>query len=408
MAENQPPDLPPTPDAEQSPAAPPPLSGGQVPPPHSDEGDAPQAVAEHSGPREFPCGQCGATMEFDPSAAAIRCAYCGHSNPIPKSEEDIEELDFHAYLAGAAEAEETEEVTTVQCSSCGAQSTLDANITSDQCPFCGTPIVARSQSQTRIKPRSLLPFKIGRDKAMAAFREWIQGLWFAPNKVKKYARTDSSSLNGMYVPYWTYDARCVTWYTGQRGDDYYTTETYTTTVNGKTVTRTRQVRRTRWTSVSGVVYDNFDDVLVLGSTSLPRKYADRLEPWDLQNLTPYEESYLAGYRTETYRIDLEQGFEVAKDVMGDSIRRTIKRDIGGDHQRIHSARTQHNNVTFKHLLLPVWISAYRFRDEVYRFLVNARTGEVQGERPWSWVKIALAVLGAIAVIALALYLFNSQ
>jgi predicted RNA-binding Zn-ribbon protein involved in translation (DUF1610 family) len=347
-------------------------------------------------------------MEFDPSAEAISCPYCGHSNPISKSEEDIRELDFHAFLAGAAEQEETEEVTTVQCSSCGARSTLDPNIASDACPFCGTPIVAQTQSQTRIKPRSLLPFKVTRQKAMAAFREWIQGLWFAPNKVKKYARTDASSLNGMYVPYWTYDARCVTWYTGQRGDDYYTTETYTTTENGKTVTKTRRVRRTRWTPVSGVVYDNFDDVLVLGSTSLPRKYADRLEPWDLENLTPYDESYLAGYRTETYQVDLEQGFEQAKDIMDDSIRRTIKRDIGGDHQRIHSVRTQHNNVTFKHLLLPVWISAYRFRDEVYRFLVNARTGEVQGERPWSWVKIALALLAAVAVIALVWYFLNAQ
>ena len=408
MAENQPPDLPPSPSPGNAPATPPPPPDSQVPAGQSDEPDAPQAVAEQSGPREFPCGQCGATMEFDPSAAAISCPYCGHSNPIPKSEEDIEELDFHAYVAKIAEATEGEELTTVQCSSCGAQSTLDANITSDQCPFCGTPIVAQSQSQTRIKPRSLLPFKIGRDQAMAAFREWIQGLWFAPNKVKKYARTDSSNLNGMYVPYWTYDARCVTWYTGRRGDDYYTTETYTTTVNGKSVTRTRQVRRTRWTSVSGVVYDNFDDVLVLGSTSLPRKYADRLEPWDLQNLTPYDDGYLAGYRTEMYRVDLEQGFEVAKDIMDESIRRTIKRDIGGDHQRIHSVRTQHDNVTFKHLLLPVWISAYRFGDEVYRFLVNARTGEVQGERPWSWVKIALAAVGAIAVIALVVYLFNSQ
>ncbi len=382
-------------------------NGSTVPPPQPSS--AQTTTAETSGgQKEFPCEQCGGKMVFDPTAAAIKCPYCGHENPVPKSEKDVKELDFHAYLAEKAGSAVTVEITTVKCSSCGAESTLDPDVAADACPFCGSAIVADTTSSTKLRPESLLPFAIGREKAMGAFREWINGLWFAPNELKTFARADASTLSGMYVPFWTYDADCRTWYTGQRGDDYYTTETYTTTENGKTVTKTRQVRRTRWTSVSGVVFDSFDDVLVLGSTSLPRKYADRLEPWDLHNLEPYDDSYLAGYRTETYQIDLEKGFDIAKDVMDGTIRRSIKRDIGGDHQRIHSVRTQHNNVTFKHLLLPVWISAYRYRDEAYRFLVNARTGEVQGERPWSWVKITLLILAILAAAAVIWYFLNAR
>jgi hypothetical protein len=54
----------------------------------------------------------------------------------------------------------------------------------------------------------------------------------------------------------------------------------------------------------------------------------------------------------------------------------------------------------------VWITAYRFRQTVYRVLVNARTGEVQGERPWSWIKITLFVLllaglGTVAYLVFA-------
>jgi small neutral amino acid transporter SnatA (MarC family) len=30
--------------------------------------------------------------------------------------------------------------------------------------------------------------------------------------------------------------------------------------------------------------------------------------------------------------------------------------------------------------------------------VNARTGEVQGERPWSWIKIALAAIAVVVAI----------
>jgi hypothetical protein len=179
-------------------------------------------------------------------------------------------------------------------------------------------------------------------------------------------------------------------------------ETYTTTENGRQVTRTRQVRKTRWYPASGTVRDTFDDVLVLASDSLPRKEADALQPWDLPALVAFSDEYLAGFRTESYRVPLDQGFELAKPVMDETIHCTIRSDIGGDEQQVHGAETRWDDVTFKHVLLPVWISAYRYRDRVYRRLVNARTGEVQGERPWSWIKIALlAILVLIVAFIIA-------
>ncbi|MFP4356311.1 MAG: hypothetical protein ACLFUJ_14430 [Phycisphaerae bacterium] len=373
------------------------------PPPSSDPPPAPDAEAPQSQTatrdKKFPCRNCGAEMQFDPTAAAITCPYCGHENVIPRSEEDIEELDFHAFLARAEQSEQSEQSQAVQCNACGAETSLEPNTAADSCPFCGGALISQAHTVTKIRPRSLLPFAVSREEAFAAFQQWVRSRWFAPNKLKQYARADTSRLSGVYVPYWTYDSNTTSWYTGQRGDHYYVTESYTTTENGKTVTKTRQVRKTRWTSVSGVVWRNFDDILILASKSLPKKYADRLEPWDLDNLTNYDEQYLPGFRAETYQIDLAEGFDQAKDVMASQIRTDVRHDIGGDEQRIHSVRTQHDDVTFKHLLLPVWISAYRFGEEVYRFLVNARTGEVQGERPWSWIKIALAVLAVLAVVA---------
>jgi hypothetical protein len=119
---------------------------------------------------------------------------------------------------------------------------------------------------------------------------------------------------------------------------------------------------------------------------------------DLESLVGYDPSYLSGFRTERYQVDLGQGFERAKQVMDTRIRVAVNRDIGGDHQRVHSVSTQHDSITFKHILLPLWISAYKMGEKTYRFLVNARTGEVQGERPWSVAKIIGAVLGGAAVI----------
>jgi predicted RNA-binding Zn-ribbon protein involved in translation (DUF1610 family) len=347
--------------------------------------------------QQFSCHQCGADLTYDPSASAQKCPYCGAKQAIEKSAEVVEELDFMAHLKSAGEAAEAHESTIAQCDTCGAQSTFDANVAAQRCPFCDSSLITTGGSRRTIKPRSLLPFAIAHDQAKTSFQQWLRSRWFAPNELKKRARADKK-MNGIYVPYWTYDSDTASGYSGERGDAYYETETYTEWEDGKSVTKTRQVRKIRWTYVTGHVSRSFDDVLILATESLPRKYADKLEPWDLPNLVPYSNQYISGFRAEMYQLDLSDGFTRAQVVMDDVIRSDVRSDIGGDEQRIHSVNTAYNNITFKHILLPIWLSAYRYSEKVYLFLVNGRTGEVQGERPYSWIKITLftiAVLGAI-------------
>ncbi len=346
---------------------------------------------------QFPCKSCGAKLEFKPGTRSLACPYCGHENPIDDGDRTIEEQDFHEQLAALEAREGAVEALTVRCESCAAETTLAAAVTASTCPFCGAGIVATAKSQAVIKPRSLLPFHIARQQAFQSYRGWLSGLWFAPGELNRHALADER-FGGVYIPYWTFDSDTTSSYRGERGDDYWDTQHYTTTANGKTVHRTRQVRRTRWRPASGTVQNRFDDVLVLASRSLPGPLVEKLEPWDLKSLVPYSDGYLSGFRAERYQVGLEDGFKIARGIMDERIRASIRKDIGGDHQRIHSVETHHDAVTFKHLLLPVWLSAYRYRNRVYRFLVNARTGEVQGERPWSAWKIALAVLGALAAI----------
>jgi DNA-directed RNA polymerase subunit RPC12/RpoP len=353
--------------------------------------------------KQFPCKQCGAQLDFAPGTASLKCAYCGFENPIPQSEEQIEELDFADYLARAAEEHDTHEAPRVKCEKCAAETTMPADVTAGTCPFCGANLILAGKSSKLIKPKSLLPFKIPHKQAFEDFRKWIKSLWFAPNDLKRYARSEGK-LTGVYVPHWTYDSDTTSFYRGERGDDYSETETYTAYEDGRPISRSRQVRKTRWRPVSGTVWNQFDDVLVLASKSLPRKYANLLEPWDLKNLIAYADDYLSGFRAESYQVGLAEGFEIAKQVMDEGIRASIRRDIGGDHQRIHSVKTQHDNVTFKHLLLPVWMSAYEYRNKIYRILINARTGEIQGERPYSIGKIIFAVLCALAAIGLIAFL----
>ncbi|MBS1719302.1 MAG: hypothetical protein JST35_02525 [Armatimonadetes bacterium] len=345
--------------------------------------------------KRFPCAQCGAQLTFKPGLDALKCDYCGFVNHIPKSVEDIEELDFNKYLVLAASESVPDTEANVKCNSCGATFTAPPGVQSDNCPFCGSNVVVPVPAGTHLKPRSLLPFKLDKKAAMDAFSGWLAKQWLAPNDLKKYAR-ERGGLQGMYIPYWTYDCNTTTAYSGERGIWVYRTETYT---DGDGNTQTREVRETIWYPASGVVWNTFDDVLVPASNSVPEKHAAAMVNWDLPDLVPYQDAYLSGFRTERYKTGLEDGFNRAKTLMEPTILQAIRYDIGGDEQRIWTHSSQYDQITFKHILLPLWLGAYKYRDKTFSFLVNARTGEVKGDAPISFWKILLLVLIGIAIIA---------
>lgn len=211
----------------------------------------------------------------------------------------------------------------------------------------------------------------------------------------------------MYLPFWTFDCTADTNYSGQRGEDYTVNESYNSVENGKNVTQTRQVTKTRWYSANGNVHNTFDDILVEASTSLKKEKLRALEPWDTQSLVDYNDKYLSGFRTETYQVDVKSGYAQAKERMEPVVESSIRRDIGGDRQNIQYANSTYHNPTFKHILLPVWLSAYRYNNKVYQFLINARTGEVQGERPYSATKIALTIVGGLILIVVLYFAFKN-
>ena len=142
----------------------------------------------------------------------------------------------------------------------------------------------------------------------------------------------------------------------------------------------------------------FDDVCVLASQSLPDHVTRALEPWDLNNLTPYKDGFVSGFQTECYQTDVQQGFDLSKSVMEETIKTTIRQQIGGDTQHINTIHVVYRDITFKHILLPIWISAYKYNTKVFHFIINGRSGEVQGQRPYSAIKIALAVIAVLVIV----------
>ncbi len=332
--------------------------------------------------RDFPCPNCGADLRYDPGVEAMKCTHCEAEIEVPHVDDEAahEEFDLWAQLASGAELE-TVETPSLNCNTCGASIEFDADEHSRLCPFCDSAIVADVTLQRNIVPQGLLPFKVQEKDARALMFDWLKARWFAPGGLTQNA--DTEHFNGVYVPTWTYDANTVTDYTGKRG---------VYRGSGKN-------RRIHWTRVSGTVSGSFDDVLVSGSQSVSVEFKDALAPWPLADLETYQTEFLAGFRAENHTTGLEEGYKESQVFMRAKIRDWIKADIGGNRQIITSADTRFSDETFKHVLLPVWITHYSLENNRYRMSINGQTGKVYGQRPFSKKKLAAGALAGFLALA---------
>ncbi len=357
----------------------------------------------------YPCPACGAELSWTPGQGALSCPYCGHTQEDSAAADaphvpTEHRLDQAAMLATKGWGTEVQEV---RCETCGAISEHDPKIAASSCAFCGSDqLQVYSADEALIRPESVLPFAVDKDKAAGDFRGWVSGLWFRPNALKKLSQL--AKIDGVYVPCWTFDAQASSHWTAEAGHYYYETEHYTEMVNGKPQRKTRKVRKTRWVPASGSRRDHFDDVLISASTGLEQKLFDGLLPFDLSQLKGYDTQYLAGFTAERYQLGLDEGFQVAKGKMDREIHAACVRDCPGDTQRNMHVSTRYSDETFKHILLPVWIAAYDYRGTVYRYLVNGQTGKLHGTAPYSAFKIAAAVLAAVLLIAAIALLLQSR
>lgn len=392
-----------------------PHSDPPPPPGVSSTGDPGQTFDEGEG-RIFPCPQCGADLEFHIGQQKLACPWCRFVKEIELSEEAaVEEQDLPAMLARVEEwrqqnqqksdeqdaPQDDSEHRELRCDSCGGNVEFIGTLTSTHCPYCGSPMQlenAHKCEENRISVDGVLAFQVDRNRAKENLRAWAESRWFAPNDFRK--KGAQGQFNGVYLSYFTFDAMTFTAYRGQRGDYY-----YVSVGAGK---NKRQERRTRWTPASGQFQRFFDDVLVLANTGLRRDFMLNLEPWPLQQVVPFNQQMLAGCLARTYDVELDDCFGEARQRIDTALRSDVEQRIGGDTQSVDSINSQYDALTFKHLLLPVWLLAYSYRDRPYQVFINAATGEVQGERPYSMWKITFAVLGAILAGGIAFWISSQQ
>ncbi len=354
----------------------------------------------------FSCKACGAEMIFEADTQSLKCKYCDCTEFIEMDSEDIEEKDFFEYEENEEHDWGNDECV-IKCENCGAKTVVEPHMLADNCAFCGSPQISKLDENTGIIPESLIPFKIDKKKADEIFDKWLNKKFFIPKAAKKC--TDSNKLKGVYIPHWTYDTDTHSSYSAQAGHYYYVTETKWVTENGERKQVSERVRKIRWKHVSGNYNKFFDDILINASEKFNNKVLNSIEPFNFEDLVKYRAEFLSGFLAEHYTVDVKKGWEDAKTEIKAKIRSGVKSKIHADEVRFLNINTSYDDVTYKHLLLPVWISTFNFKNKVYRCMINGQTGKIGGKIPLSVPKILLAVLGIIGVLGIiALIVIKAQ
>ena len=335
------------------------------------------------------CPSCGGVMDFDPATGGLSCPYCGHTEEIQTREgdESAEELA----LEDADKVENCDwgvAKKTVICKACGAESVYDALEISAVCPFCGSNQVMEASDQNTMAPGGVVPFQISDKQASDLFKNWIRRKWFCPKLAKESAK--AKNFKGIYLPFWTFDALTKSKYRGEYGKDKVKKK-----ADGKT-----QVETT-WYSVRGNHEEFFDDELICATTNHNQSMLRGLEPYNTADNKTYRPEYVAGFAAERYAIGIKEAWQMAKSSIKFKLQRSIERRIikenNADRVRNLQVDATFSKLTYKYLLLPVWISSYKYKEKVYQFMVNGQTGKVSGKTPISIPKVIITVV-AIALI----------
>lgn len=365
-------------------------------------------MSEVTALQKFACPACGAEAQWNPAKQALVCPFCGTVSPmeLPVAGAEIRENDLAAALRSLGEDQRgwAAEKTSVKCQSCQAISVFDPTRVAQRCEFCGSSaLVPYEQTKAPIRPESLLEFKFAESAVREKIREWYGSRWWAPNALKSRALTDT--VHGIYLPYWTFDAQVHADWTAEAGYHYYETESYTDAQGRR---QTRQVQRTRWVPASGSIEHFFDDELVPASKGVDASLLRKIEPFPTTtDLKPYDPGFLSGWTVEQYQIDLIAAAQHSREIMDSKTRALCSAEVPGDTQRNLDVDADYSAQTFKHILTPVWLLTYTYGSSVYQVVINGYTGAIAGKHPLSWIKITLAVLAILIVVAV-IFAMQSQ
>ena len=318
--------------------------------------------------QEYTCPFCGGVVEFDSTAQKPVCPYCD-------TEFDIEELKA-AQKNETGDASKTEASPEINdeglyvyiCNSCGGEVVTDTTTAASHCPYCSNPIIMKGQFAGDLCPDLVIPFKLDKKAAKAAFMKHLTGKPLLPKVFKTENHIDE--IKGLYVPFWLFDAHA--------DGDF----TYEATRVRRYETPNHRVTETKYYSVRRHGGLDFSAIPVDGSEKMANDLMESLEPFDLSDAVDFETAYLSGYLADRWDVESNEAIERAKQRITESTDDELRATVSGYNSVIKQSGTV--NVTprsSKYILLPVWILNTTWRQQKFVFAMNGQTGKFVGNLP---------------------------
>ena len=348
---------------------------------------------------EYKCPACGGALSFDSSLQKMKCPYCDTEFEVEALRELDEALkqetpsDFtwESQPEGQWTQEETENLHSYICQSCGGEIVGDASTAATRCPYCDNPVVVPGQFAADLRPDLVVPFQVSKAQAKAALQQHLSKKPLLPKLFKTQNRIES--IQGIYVPFWLFDTDA------NATIRYKATRIRTWSDANYIYTRTSFYSLLR----SGTL--SFDNVPVDGSSKMSNDLMESIEPYDLSQAVDFRTAYLAGYLADKYDVSADD----SKARANERIRASTEASFASTTAGYSSVIPEHTNIQLsgsrvRYGLLPVWVLTTRYQDKIYTFAMNGQTGKMVGNLPIDrtlfWTYLLSIGLGSGALISL--------
>jgi predicted RNA-binding Zn-ribbon protein involved in translation (DUF1610 family) len=341
----------------------------------------------------YDCPNCGANVAYNVSAGGITCEYCGYIAPVASTRvgKSADSFEFTLETLSQARRGWGAQRQVLHCNSCGGELSIPTGALTTTCAFCASNQVNLiTTSEETLRPRFLIPFKITPEGTPPLARTWLGKGWYHPNALAENVAV--RNFVGIYLPFWTFKAKVDAQWQAQVG--YQKTER----VFNHRKKEWEVHIRTNWVWEDGRVILNVNDLLIPGTAPKHLSYAilKQLYPFLIVDLVAYSPDYLAGWRAQAYETTLTNAWEMGKQTIREDAKQACYQQIPSSQVRNFSMSADFSDQSWRYILLPIYLAAYRYEGKVYQVMINGQTGTVAGSKPVAWWKVWLAIAALLA------------
>ena len=356
----------------------------------------------------YQCPSCTGPLRYDGESGMLACDYCGSKFTVQQIEALYKDKDEAAAAASAQAqaqqaAQQAEEnqwqdsgsnwaedqgLRVYNCPSCGAELICDETTAATSCPYCNNPSIVPGQLSDMLKPDYVIPFKLSKDAAVSALKNYYRGKKLLPKAFSD--NNHIQEIKGVYVPFWLFN--------GEADADvtFQATRVSSVTHGDTIITTTDHYRLYR----SGTV--RFEKIPVDASSKMPDAHMDAIEPFDYSELKPFSNAYLPGFMADKYDVEPEKCYQRADERAENTAVELVSQTVAGYSSCMpESRRVNIRRGKMHYALLPVWLLSTQWNGKNYLFAMNGQTGKLIGDLPISTQKV-LAWTAGIAAPLMAL------